>query len=154
MEIRKATAGDLEQLALLNQNLVLEHVEIDNYYSTVDNADSLWREDIEKHLNDPESGLFVAEENKKIIGYIMGSIRERYKIFSARRYAEIWSSFVDKEFRHQGAMKELFSCFREWAKENGVELIELHTDLRNKEVFEAWKSLGFEHIRAQMRMSV
>ncbi len=154
MEVRNASEQDLELLARMNSKLVSEHSSLDPRYATVQGMDSLWMEDIRKHLKDPESAILVAVISGKLVGYLMGTIRERYRIFSERHFAEIWSSFVEAEFRQQGVMKAMFSRFAEWMRGKGVTSVELHSDLRNQEALEAWKCLGFKQVRIQMRARV
>ncbi len=110
------------------------------------------REDIEGfHSANPEF-FFVAELNKKIVGFIYGresnppaEVLDKWK---SRKVASVETLGVDKDYRRHGIatslLKELFAEF----KRNEVDLVTLSVPAAEKAAMRLYGKMGFE-LRAQ-----
>ena len=96
-----------------------------------------------------KSRLLLAEENGKVIAYILGSIQtnnfERDKI---RGYVD--SIFVSKDFRDRKLGKQLYLELTAWLKERGCKQLILEVAEGNPaiDIYEKW---GFKRTRQEMR---
>lgn len=70
-------------------------------------------------LNKKDMILYVAEQNCKIVGILMGQINSTYEYFSYE-YADLVALYVDLNFQRKGVASTLKNIFEKWAKENGA----------------------------------
>ena len=137
--VRKFKAGDVENVLSLAQK-----------YASWDATPT--REDIEGfHSANPEF-FFVAELNKKIVGFVYGRVSnppaEVLDKWKSRKVASVETLAVDKDYRRHGIatslLKELFAEF----KRNEVDLVTLSVPAAEKAAMRLYGKMGFE-LRAQ-----
>lgn len=137
----------IEDIPLIanQQNLLIQHhLKYDNeYYQISLNSEEEISCYLKKRINDDDFKIYVAENNNKLIGYVMGWITERPPIYEKRKVGYLSNIFVDEIFRNQHIGKLLYQKLEEWFKMNIVDFIEIKADLRNKDTVEAFRHFGF-----------
>ena len=126
MIIRNASQKDIGEILKLNKKWIKEKSSIGAELE----KESDLRESIKHKL------LFVAEENKKLIGYLLCYVNKadaNWKIFSIKKnqeYIKLDALYVDKNFRKRGIGKLLM---KEFLKENSNKKTFLFADNKKLE---------------------
>lgn len=152
MKIRKATQKDYKQIAKLWLELEKamdtlwkgkEKKLNDIFEKTKPNVLKLLEEEILKHLKLKDSAYFVAEVNKKIIGYLSVSIRKNFKIHQLEKIGRLHYTYVKKEYRKQGIFKNLLNEAKKWLKKRGIKYWTLGVSVKNIKAHKIYKKLRF-----------
>ena len=155
MLIRDATKRDIQFIVKLVRQMVDYHQMIDKYYKAYSNYDDRGiRDHYELLIKDRNTKIIIAEENKKVIGYFMGTIEKAPQYVNPKRTGVIFDAFIEKKYRKQGIGKKIFKELLEWFKKNKIKHIELTVDARNKIGIRAWKKFGFFDFRLKMRLDL
>ncbi len=88
--------------------------------------------------------IFVAENKKQIIGFIVVSIRSAPQIFENKTEAVISDLFVKKEFRKMGVAKNLIKKAKQFAKKQNCPYVRLNVYYSNKLAQKVYDKLGFK----------
>jgi GNAT superfamily N-acetyltransferase len=131
--IRKAVIDDLPQLAgLFNLYRIFYRKEPD-----IESAKIFLRDRMQKH----ESVIYVAEENKKLIGFT-----QLYPQFSSMRMKRSWllnDLYVLEEYRGKGISKQLIEAAKQLAKDTNSAGVLLETEKTNIIGNQLYPSVGF-----------
>ena len=129
MKIRKGIKKDINQiLKLLNsdKNLVGDdNIKFPSYY-------------VESFLNSPVRKLFVAEEDKKIIGVICVVFLK----YAKQMYME--ELVVDKNYRRKGIATALMKHSEELAKKSGIRFAFGFSEVENKQTHKLLGKLNYK----------
>jgi ribosomal protein S18 acetylase RimI-like enzyme len=144
MIIRKATQKDLNILNKLQIGLAKYERKI---CKTLKNPDSIRKEFYEyykKKIRQKNCVFFVAEESKKIIGYVLGEIEKptHHHIYKYRGY--INDVFVLEGYRERGIGEELTKKLIEFFESKGIKWIRVSAYVKNKSAIKFWKKMGFK----------
>lgn len=140
--IRKATLKDLEDILLLSDELTLSDLpydkEVDINWSHTEKGKEYYTEKI----TGKNGTCFVAEVNKKIVGYATATKKEvpSYRLV---KVAELENLVVNKEMRGKGVGKKLVSYFIKWAKEIGAGKAAVDVFTLNEKGVAFYKREGF-----------
>jgi ribosomal protein S18 acetylase RimI-like enzyme len=96
----------------------------------------------------------VAENNNKIMGYIIGSLRKKYPNFNYNLTSSIGDAFVIKECQNKGIGKKLFDNLIKWFKSKKVERVGVSVNTKKKIGISAWKKYGFKEVVKQMTLDL
>jgi len=153
MKIRKAKAEEVGQIADLQRELMLHEKKIEStyFYNISKDARERFIEFAKKKIENRNSKLFVAIIDGKIVGYILGWIKERPPVFKLKKVGYISDCFVIEKFRGEGIGEKLAQRMLAWFKIKKLNYAELVVTSRNKLGFTVWKNLGFEEYRKIMR---
>jgi len=153
MIIRPAKKDEVKKLQKLNASVFEE----DNPEYDADLKPG-WglSEDGKKHftdlLNEPQNCCFVAEDNRKMVGYI--SAKPKHFDYRKSKYIEIDNLGVIAEYRKQGIGRSLMDECLKWAKNKGYQKIFLVCFSKNKNALEFYKSYGFSDIYASLERDI
>lgn len=148
MTIRLATTQDKEQIIHLMD-------EFNNYYYDekifseaflpfweYKNKLKTFSETAEEWLTKPEYFIFIAEEDKEVVGYIVGQVKERKpRVLDKEGYIHDW--FVSKNWRQKGIGKQLYKTLLEEFKKMQCNRLGLLTNIGNKNTIDFYHTLGF-----------
>lgn len=103
-------------------------------------------------IADEGVGLFVAEADGKLVGFIHVIIKETpaIPIFVPRRYAIVDSIFVKPEFQNHGIGRTLMDKMQEWAITKGAVSIELNVYEFNQTAISFYEKLGYHTLSRKM----
>ena len=98
------------------------------------------------------AGLFVAEHDGQIIGFVHAYIQQSpsIPIMVSRRYMVIDNLVVKKEFRRAGVGRSLLRKVHEWGLDKGVNQAELNAWEFNKTAIGFYKKTGYTTISRKM----
>ena len=144
MNIRAYKKGDERQIVWLINNTWRDAYK-DIFPSEIfDARDGSAEERIkgfENKLIDNNRICFVAEENEKIVGVMIGSFKTDIEELDKKNYARLIALYVDKSFQHHGIGKKLFDAFVDVLKQNKVNAFiigVLEENLQARKAYEKW----------------
>lgn len=147
MEIRNAVTTDIPELIELLKYNVEFHTKFSNYsYSLADVDNTYFREEFEKYLNSSSEKLIVAVEKGKLIGSILGILRES----EGCNEGIISQLFVYENYRKRGIATKLFEKLQKWFDDKKVKLLSVDIVAGNEGALDFYKKLGFEVNRLRL----
>ena len=132
VKIRHATLKDCKKCAELSKIVELKPI-IGGYIS----------ERYFKLFVDKYKMFFVAEENNKIVGYILGEPMKG-------NIAHLGLLSVDNKHRGRGIGEKLIEAFRKKSSEHGLSYIWLNAPRSNKKTLEFYRKCGFKEGKEQI----
>jgi ribosomal protein S18 acetylase RimI-like enzyme len=154
---------DMEgDLAVTIRTMRIEHIapvfQLGERLFTLSEAPNLYRtwdeyEVIDIYRNDPTS-CFVAEMEDRVVGFLLGTIIDKRN--SPRKYGYLVWLGVQGDLKGKGIGKRLFSEYRKKMEEEGVRMLLVDTDPRNKEALGFFGRCGFtspqDHVYLTLRL--
>jgi len=143
--IRVARVADLDALARMWEELEKYHVDLGGPEYRLARG---WKEDWERftrqHIGRKDRLCLAAEIDGVAVGFLLGAILQRPKVFERRRYGHVYDVFVDASHRNRGVGEALVNAAMGWFRTRRVDRVELYTHARNELGLRFWKKMGFE----------
>jgi ribosomal protein S18 acetylase RimI-like enzyme len=110
----------------------------------------------ESLLLDQETGLFIAEVEDEIAGFILAILHETppFSVFIPSRLALVSDIAVKTEFRRQGIGRLLVNKIHEWGETRGASAVELTVYAFNQAAIDFYETIGYETINFRMRYPI
>ncbi len=149
-----------EERAVKISTMRIEHMgpvfQLGERLFTLTESPSLYRtwdeyEVIDLYRNDPGSCL-VAELNGRVVGFVLASIIDKRN--SPRRYGYLAWFGVSENLRGKGIGRRLFSKFREIMEKEGVRMLLVDTEARNKDALRFFEKCGFSSPQDHVYLSL
>ena len=145
MEIRRANKEDIEQILILLLEVARIHVEIkpDFFYPGVSKYS---HDELIKMIDDDNDPIYVACDNKKVLGYLFCQTRiQKYpNLIKRNKTLYIDDLCVDKNYRRQGIGKRLIEFIIDEANKNNYDDIALNCWPDNKAACKYYEKMGFK----------
>ncbi|MFP4230083.1 MAG: N-acetyltransferase family protein [Candidatus Nanohaloarchaea archaeon] len=153
VNIRVAEASDTEDITEMWNMFMRFHEEYHHKFVTLkQDAEKIYREKLEKDLENPDSLYLIVEEDKEVIGYLSASIEEHPEILRQEKLGEISKVFVKKEKRGQGIGEKLEKKAEEWFKKKSIDLVKARVIEGNEGADKFWKDNSFQdHISVKFK---
>lgn len=154
IEYREIIKEDIQEITVLYINLTMyiKQETNDPYFEINDFSEQDIMSSLEKNLQDKTRTIFIAVENKKIIGFIAGGIIDCFLPFSKiSKVGYISAAYVSKENRNKGIMKNLEKMITSFFREHKLDYAELNVISSNIIGKKTWINLGYNTFREQMR---
>ncbi|MBW2987143.1 GNAT family N-acetyltransferase [Candidatus Woesearchaeota archaeon] len=153
MKIRKATPKDALAIKDMIEKLSKEGVSL--HSGALKKQTAGWETvkstaKIKKQMKSKKYIYFVAEKDKKIIGFITG------ELMRAPRTTEGFVSdiYVYPEYRKQAIGKKLMAEFARWTKSRNCNWMSLMVYTRNKKGKKFYERLGFDDVVEIMKKKI
>ena len=150
MKVRKATMDDFEELYRLRLLSKKEELRYSSTLKPLNKSKQYYKEYLQLDLTKPDRVIFVAEENKKIVGAILGKFFKPLRISRYKKKGHISNLYVDKAHRKKGIAKKLTKKVLEWLKENNIPHASLEIHLDNKAAQNLYHKVGFKNFTVKM----
>lgn len=147
-EIRRAQAKDSEGLLDLWRKLGRDQFVKDPYYQG--DLDICFNYDFKGIIQRPECCIFVAEADRRIVGFIEVWIRKKDQGFYIDDHIYMMHSFVEPAHRGQGTLHRFIEKIREWAAENRIHYLVADVLRTNGLVIDLLTKMGFSEYRVKM----
>ena len=107
-----------------------------------------------KLLAIPEQTLMLGEANDEVVGLVWLSVRSNPDdpIYRPRRHVYVEELAVAEEHRGQGIGCHLMQAAEGWARERGVQEIELDVWEENRRAISFYDRLNYKAVRRRMRL--
>src|SRR5687768_18602563 len=152
MVIRKATRDDREALGRLGVLLMDVHFNFDRrrFLEPGVNASAGYARYLVSQLDDPDSVIFVAEDNGVVVGYCYCVI-EPMSWKELRDEAGFISDLaLDPRARRQGAATKLVEAAVAWFRERKLARVMLWTSTKNDPARQLFERAGFRSTMTEM----
>jgi ribosomal protein S18 acetylase RimI-like enzyme len=97
---------------------------------------------LRERSRDTDTGVLVAEENGRLIGLAIASIRSQNSFFEPSRYGYISDLLVLESERRRGIGTILFRRIMKWFRAQGITVARLHVASCNEAARAFWSSVG------------
>jgi GNAT superfamily N-acetyltransferase len=144
VQIRKANSGDLARLAVLWEEFMDFHENLDPKSARVENATELWFRYIEPHFDDDKWLFLVAEKGAELVGFVTATVREHPPVFKSTRNGFVESIAVSGAHRRQGIGRQLVKEATRWLNSLGISEISVRIDEQNPASKALFADAGFE----------
>jgi ribosomal protein S18 acetylase RimI-like enzyme len=143
MNIRTANLTDIEKIMFLENQVFELHSKArpDWIGKNPTNYDHI------KSIIESNNGkIFIAEENGMLIGHCLINVREikNHHMFHDMKNIEIEDLCIDEKYRKKGIGKKLFEEVKIYAKENGINIIELSVWEFNENAKKFYENMGMK----------
>jgi ribosomal protein S18 acetylase RimI-like enzyme len=98
--------------------------------------------------------VFVAEVDGKLVGQIMGVLRDVYPVFEPERYGYVTDIVVDPVARRGGVGQALCKALRAWFRAQGASHLELQVAHENPVAQSFWRAMGFADYMDTLRQEL
>jgi ribosomal protein S18 acetylase RimI-like enzyme len=144
MTIRLGTSADIKRVLPLMKKHRALHAEWDApQYAIRPDADRLFQLWLGPATEDPRAILILAEQDKRIIGYLAAMVESDLPIFVNDEYAVIKGMWVEPEARRHGVGKALVKRACEEYVAMGVPQLRIRTATDNEAGRRMLQSCGF-----------
>lgn len=150
--IRNGRIKDKNQVLVLWQEMTDYHIEMSSIdFEMNDDAPKLFMKFFENNVRSRNKKAIVAEEDGRIIGYLLGAIQKRPPVFKTTHQAFITDAAVTENKRKSGVGTKMLKVFKAWAKEKGMMYIALSVAFENEIGKKFWNKQGFKTILLSQR---
>ena len=142
--MRRATKADYPALIAIIAELEKQHIEaVPQFFRKMANKQR--EQELDSIFADENAVLFVAEKNAAILGYIHLALKEAedLPLLQPRRYVKVRDLAVAGKYQRSGAGRVLMQVAEDWAKERGVDTVELNVWEFNRGAFEFYQKMGY-----------
>jgi GNAT superfamily N-acetyltransferase len=142
VKIQFATIKNLRDIQNLNHQLCIkENKEFDATIRKNYSLSKVGEKYFKKRITN--DCALIALIDKKIVGYLIGSIIEEEDYRNISKLAEAEDMIILKEYRNLGIGKQLFNGFFRWCKSKKVKRVRAITSFQNKNTIAFIKGEGF-----------
>ena len=120
-----------------------EHSSRDPRFHLGEAPEESYRQQLGEMLENPENALYVAENDRIVIGYVLALILPNPPGFKEPHYGFIAEMVVDPSLRRSGTGRLLWERARRWFKRKEVTNVQLTVSPYNETGVAFWSSLGF-----------
>lgn len=152
--IREATLQDLEVLHKLQLELAKYESKLDKNLKNPLKIKEQYYKYYKKKFQNKNCRFLVAEEDTRVIGYILGWIERLPGIYKHEKRGYVADVFVVKDKRGKGVGRKLLEELLKWFKSQKVEWIRLSVYSANVNAVKVWKKLGFKDYVIEMVMKL
>ncbi|MFH1578829.1 MAG: GNAT family N-acetyltransferase [Thermoplasmatota archaeon] len=154
IDIREATADDLTSVVNLWGMLARHHEDISNDFTLAWNGKRKWAKYLEDKFDEISTKLIVAEEDGKVVGFMLCLLSPNTPVFKERKIGVISDVFVLEERRRKGVTKKMLDVAVKWFKKNKVRSVRLGVANDNLEARAVWRQMGFEPYMIYKRLDL
>ena len=133
--LRRATEADAEVVAELSEQL--------GYPIAVDAV----RGRLAQFVNDPNHAVVVAVRDGQVCGWVHVHIQQSIELAGPR--GEIMGLVVSRDVRRSGVGRLLMEEAERWARDRGLDLMVLRSNLQRPESHAFYPAIGYEHFKTQ-----
>jgi ribosomal protein S18 acetylase RimI-like enzyme len=142
--VRRVAGQDVETVLDLWEEMMSYHARLDGRFQSTVDAREAFRETLQQWMADESKLVLVAEQQGKVIGYIIGHMAENPPVFELRHYGHVSDICVAPGWRRRGVGRKLFAALRDWFDEHGFSVLQLSVAARNNVSQTFWREMGFE----------
>ncbi len=143
--IRPATKKDLPQMLRLWREMMDFHARCEPRFRPLPSPEGerAWERHIrEDVLGNRDCCVLVAEAEGRLIGQMIGMLRDPYPIFQPGRYGYVGDAVVDPAARRSGVGQALFEALKAWFREHGATYLQLMVAHHNPVSQAFWRAMG------------
>ena len=144
LQVRSATAADLETVVALRLALLREHGTNPVYRRIRPDAPQRARRLFAAQLASPQEVTLLAERAGTVVGILRCVESVGSPLLFPDRYGYVSSVYVLPEQRRLGVLRRLVEQAERWCEQRGLDEMRLHSTADGESGNGAWSALGFE----------
>lgn len=133
--IRRATVYDTQAICFLNSTSLGYDYDLEKT-----------KVKLSKIILDNSQAVFVADTDKKVVGYIHIA---NYDVIYADNYKNILGIAVDNDYKRQGIGTDLLTAAEKWATENSAVCVRLASGIERTDAHKFYTKLGYSEKKLQ-----
>ena len=144
--VRTGTREDVPAMLRLWREMMDFHAQVEPRFRPAPSptGEQAWEEHLRENVwGNRDWCVFVAEAQGKLVGQIMGMLRNVYPVFEPERYGYVTDIVVDPAARRSGVGQALFEVLQAWFRERGVSHLQLQVTHKNFMSQFFWRAMGF-----------
>ncbi len=151
--IRRATPIDADDIARLWELLVDYHHQLDaSLPQAAPDGGQRYALRLIDRMDDSHTRVFVAEEEGRVIGYVLAMIIDLAPEMFVQEYSGFLADiFVEAPYRKRGIGRQLVDAVRQWYAECDVAYYEWYVAASNPAGMSFWRSMGGRDMLIRMR---
>jgi GNAT superfamily N-acetyltransferase len=149
-------AADAEAIGQMWSELVDYHRELDsNLPVAAENGVRRYAQLLVQRLDDPYTRVFIAEDQGKPVGFVLGMIVDLVPdIFAQEPCGFLADIYVQPDYRRRGIGHGLVNAIVAWFKERGASYFDWQVASLNADGIAFWRALGGRDLMVRMRADV
>lgn len=154
--IRRARPEDVPLIGRLWESLVDYHHQLDHNLPTAANdGGRLYAQRIQGRLADTHTRVFVAEEDGRVVGYVLSVIVDMPpEMFAHTVGGFLADIYVEPDYRRHGIGRELVNAVVAWFQSCGATYYEWYVAAENAAGHAFWESVGGRNLMIRMRSEI
>ena len=152
--IRDAREDDLDGVIDLWEQLADHHEMLSDQFALAPDSKRKWSKYLRERFEEISTKLIVAEEDGKIVAFMLCLLEPNYPILKERKIGVISDVYVRQERRRKGLAKKMLDVAVAWFKKNKVRTVRLNVAAENLEARAAWRLIGFEPLMIDKRLDL
>lgn len=155
IEIKEATLKELNQIQKLS--LELFEIEKEKHDPTLRLEWSFEKDGTDyfkKSILNEKNCNFIAIADKKVVGYLTGSIIKLEKYRNVGKVAELENLIISKDYRRNKIGEKLVSKFIEWSKTKKAKRGRVHAYANNNSGIKFYKSNNFKEVITLLEVEI
>jgi RimJ/RimL family protein N-acetyltransferase len=154
MTLRPATPDDVPAILPMVAQLARLHESWDPAkYGYLPEPAEMYRSWLRSRATDPQSVFLVAErEPGQLVGFIVGTVEREIPIYRVEKFGFIHDLWVEPEYRHEGAGRQLAMLAIEKFRELGVPQVRCDTAWKNEAARALFAACGLRPSIVEMLM--
>ncbi|MGQ9586814.1 MAG: GNAT family N-acetyltransferase [Thermoplasmata archaeon] len=154
IRVRDAERTDLKAVCGLWEDLADYHATLSDHFTLSWDGKRRWSEYLEEKFSELSTKLIVAEEDGRIVGFMLCLLSPNVPIYKEKKIGVISDVYVREERRRKGVAKKMFDVAVNWFRKNKVRSVRLSVAADNLEARAAWRRLGFEPFMIDKRLDL
>lgn len=143
--VRPGTEKDMPAMLRLWREMMDYHARLDPRFRPLPppEGEQAWEKHLCEHVWGSEDWcVFVAEADGRLVGQILGTMRNAIPVFEPERYGYVTDVVVDPAARHSGVGQALFQALKGWFRQRGVTYLQLSVTHANPTSQAFWRAMG------------
>jgi ribosomal protein S18 acetylase RimI-like enzyme len=138
------------------EKLVIYHRDLDqDMPKATHNGAELYGQNLRSRLNDSHTRVFVAEEDGRVVAYVLGVIVDLLpEIFEQELSGFLADIYVAEAYRGHGIGRGLVEALATWFQDQGVRYFDWHVAAANQDALAFWESIGARPTQIRMRVEI
>ncbi len=144
MEIREATMDDFEQLFKLKLESKEDERKHNKTLLPIEKVKENYRDYLERDIKGEWRAVFIAIEDNRPIGMIIGRIYRSLRVTGYERRGSIGNLYVTEKYRKKGVAKKLLEALTQWFRSREATGLTLTVYKSNRSLIDMYKKFSFK----------
>lgn len=156
IKIRRAQKEDIDAIFQLWVESMIYHEKLNSSIFGFDAQHAVvGKRFITEQFKKATTILIVAEKNSRIIGYLLGEIRDRLPFQTLKKTGYIFDIVVEEKERHKGIGTLLLERSYEFFKKNNITTVMLSVSEKNSDAIKFYEKHNFTtYLRNMVRVKI
>lgn len=142
--VRQATRKDVRGILPLWNEMMDHHAALDARFRPAPDGEGHWAKILRDWLRADDCCVLVADAEGRLVGYIVGMMRENPPVLLPPAYGLVSDICVHPAWRRHGIGRRLFEALRDWFREKELLTVQLNVAHFNPVSQAFWRAVGCE----------